>query len=39
VIIRSERLVGKVLQHNYDPATNSVVQRSGPQQIPFSLTV
>jgi len=39
VIIRSERLVGKVLQHNYDPATNSVVQRSGPEQIPFSLTV
>jgi hypothetical protein len=39
VIIRSERLVGKVLQHNYDPATNSVVERSGPEQIPYPLTV
>ena len=39
VIIRSERLVGKVLQHNYDPATNSVVERSGPEQIPYRLEV
>ncbi len=39
VIIRSERLVGKVLQHNYDPEAKTVVQRSGPEQIPFSLTV
>jgi hypothetical protein len=39
VIIRSERLVGRVLQHNYDPATNSVVERSGPEQIPYQLAV
>jgi len=39
VIIRSERLVGKVLQHNYDPKTNTVIQRSGPEQIPFVLAV
>lgn len=39
VIIRSERLVGKVLQHNYDAAAKTVVQRSGPEQIPYRLTV
>lgn len=39
VIIRSERLVGKVLQHNYDPVNRSVVERSGPTQIPYELVV
>jgi predicted metal-dependent enzyme (double-stranded beta helix superfamily) len=39
VIVRSERLVGKVLQHNYDPLTRTVEERSGPEQIPYSLTV
>ena len=39
VIIRSERLVGKVLQHNYDPVTRSVSERSGPTQIPYELIV
>lgn len=39
VIIRSERLVGKVLQHNYDPESKSVVERSGPEQIPYRLMV
>jgi hypothetical protein len=31
--------VGKVLQHNYDPETKTVVQRSGPEQIPYRLEV
>ena len=39
VIIRSERLVGKVLQHNYDPVAKTVVQRPGPEQIPYPLSV
>jgi predicted metal-dependent enzyme (double-stranded beta helix superfamily) len=39
VILRSERLVGRVLQHGYDPATNKVVERSGPTQVPFELTI
>ena len=39
VIVRSERLVGKVLQHNYEPTTNSVVERSGPEQIPYRLMI
>ena len=38
VILRSERLVGRVLQHGYDPSTNKVVERSGPIQMPFSLS-
>jgi predicted metal-dependent enzyme (double-stranded beta helix superfamily) len=38
VIVRSERLVGVVLQHNYDARTNSVSKQSGPTQIPFVLT-
>ena len=37
VILRSERLVGRVLQHGYDPATNQVVERHGPTQVPFEL--
>lgn len=37
IIVRSERLVGRVLQHGYDPAKNSVVERAGPTQVPFEL--
>jgi predicted metal-dependent enzyme (double-stranded beta helix superfamily) len=37
VIFRSERLVGRILQHGYDPQTNKVIERSGPTQIPFEL--
>ena len=39
VIIRSERLVGKVLQHNFDPKAKTVIQRPGPEQIPDVLHV
>ena len=37
VILRSERLVGRVLQHGYDPMTNQVIERHGPTQVPFEL--
>lgn len=37
LIFRSEVLVGRLLQRAYDPATNAVIERSGPVQIPFSL--
>jgi predicted metal-dependent enzyme (double-stranded beta helix superfamily) len=37
LIVRSERLVGKTLQNGYDKAAKSVVQRSGPAQVPFAL--
>jgi predicted metal-dependent enzyme (double-stranded beta helix superfamily) len=37
LIVRSERLVGKVLQNGYDINAKTVVQRSGPQQVPFEL--
>ncbi|HWG04739.1 MAG TPA: hypothetical protein VG271_06980 [Beijerinckiaceae bacterium] len=37
VIFRSERLVGRLLQHGYDLQTNSVIERSGPTQVPFDL--
>ena len=39
VILRSQKLVGRVLQHNYDPSTNSVTEQSGPTQIPYVLAV
>jgi predicted metal-dependent enzyme (double-stranded beta helix superfamily) len=38
LIVRSERLVGKTLQNGYDKAAKSVVQRSGPAQVPFELS-
>ena len=38
VILRSEVLVGRILQHGYDPVTNAVIKRSGPQQIPFQVS-
>lgn len=39
IIVRSQRLVGRVLQNGFNLADNTVVQRSGPVQTPFSLTV
>ena len=39
LIVRSQRLVGKVLQHGYDIAAKSVVKRSGPEQVPYELNV
>lgn len=38
VILRSQRVAGRVLQGGYDPANNTVVQRDGPTQIPYDLT-
>jgi predicted metal-dependent enzyme (double-stranded beta helix superfamily) len=38
MIVRSERLVGKALQNGYDMSAKTVVQRSGPKQVPFELT-
>jgi hypothetical protein len=37
IIIRSERLVGRVLQHGFDPAARTVREMSGPTQVPFEL--
>lgn len=39
VIVRSEKLVGRVLQHNYDLLKQTVIQRPGPEQIPYTLTI
>jgi predicted metal-dependent enzyme (double-stranded beta helix superfamily) len=39
VIVRSQYLVGRVLQGNYNPETKVRREQSGPQQIPFELTV
>ena len=39
VILRSQRVAGRALQGGYDPANNTVVQRAGPTQIPYDLTV
>jgi predicted metal-dependent enzyme (double-stranded beta helix superfamily) len=37
VIVRSERLVGKVLQGRYKPETNTTYQGEGPTQVPFEI--
>lgn len=37
VILRSERLVGKVLQGRYKPESNSTYQGEGPTQVPFDI--
>ena len=38
IIVRSQKLgEGTVLQHQYDRATNTVVERYGPTQIPYDL--
>ncbi len=38
VIVRSERLVGRVLQGRFDPQAKTTQQGEGPTQIPFELT-
>ena len=38
MIFRSQRLVGRILQHGYDLTNNSVIERYGPTQIPFALS-
>jgi predicted metal-dependent enzyme (double-stranded beta helix superfamily) len=35
LIVRSERVAGRVLQRSFDLATNVVIERAGPRQIPF----
>jgi predicted metal-dependent enzyme (double-stranded beta helix superfamily) len=37
MIVRSERLVGKVLQGGYDMNAKTVIQRFGPKQVPYEL--
>ena len=37
VIVRSERLVGKVLQGRYDAKTDKYHQSEGPTQVPFEV--
>lgn len=37
VILRSERLVGRVLQHGFDPQNHSVKEMWGPTQVPYAL--
>jgi predicted metal-dependent enzyme (double-stranded beta helix superfamily) len=37
VILRSERLVGRVLQGRYDPKGNAYHQGYGPTQVPFEI--
>ncbi len=39
VILRSQVLVGRVLQHRYDEHTHVVSMGSGPTQIPYELRV
>ena len=40
VILRSQRLgEGTVLQHGYDPVAKTIVERYGPKQISYELTV
>jgi predicted metal-dependent enzyme (double-stranded beta helix superfamily) len=38
VILRSERVAGKVLQGRYNPETKAYHQGEGPTQVPFELT-
>jgi hypothetical protein len=39
IIIRSQQLGGTNVQHGYDPDAKTVVDRFGPRQIPYELTV
>jgi predicted metal-dependent enzyme (double-stranded beta helix superfamily) len=39
VIVRSERLVGKVLQGRFKPETNTTYTGEGPTQVPFDLSL
>ncbi len=38
VIVRSERLVGRVEQGRYKPDSNTTYTGEGPTQVPFPLT-
>ncbi len=38
LIVRSQRVVGRVMQNGYDPANRTVVKRWGPEQVPYNLT-
>jgi len=37
LIVRSERVAGRVLQRSFDLANNSFIERAGPRQIPFEV--
>jgi predicted metal-dependent enzyme (double-stranded beta helix superfamily) len=37
LILRSQRVVGRVMQNGYDVASKKVVKRWGPEQVPYSL--
>ena len=38
IIVRSQKLgEGTVLQHQYDRATNTVIERYGPTQVPYEI--
>lgn len=37
IIVRSERLVGRVTQGRYDPEANTTRQGTGPTQVPFEI--
>ena len=37
MIFRSEKLVGRILQHGYDLTTGKVTERYGPTQVEYSL--
>lgn len=37
LIVRSQRVVGRVMQNGYDVAGKTVAKRWGPQQVPYSL--
>jgi predicted metal-dependent enzyme (double-stranded beta helix superfamily) len=39
VILRSQRVAGRVLQGGYDMANDTTTQRDGPAQIPFEINV
>jgi predicted metal-dependent enzyme (double-stranded beta helix superfamily) len=39
MILRTERLVGRIMQHGYDPKTNAVKEMWGPKQVPYALEV
>lgn len=38
LIVRSQRVVGRVMQNGYDPANRTVVKRWGPEQVPYDLS-
>jgi hypothetical protein len=38
IILRSERVAGKVLQGNYNMENNTVRQIDGPTNIPYEIT-